>query len=84
MDTPSLEQLAQRANIALKGNRHFVNCAVHSHTPPVLAYRFLAKESAETFAFEQQIVGRFPYRHIIDTDPTFVLEDHANSAAKPS
>jgi hypothetical protein len=75
MDALLLEQLAHRANITLKRNRNFVSCSVYSDTPPVLAYRFRTKESAEIFAFEQQIIGRVPYRHVVDTDPTLVHEE---------
>ena len=76
MDTPSLEQIAQRATIALKRlNPDFVSCVVHSGAPPVLAYRFRTKVSAELFAFGQQILGTLPYRHISNSDTTLVYED---------
>ena len=59
---PDLQELASRANVALRSEAGFLGCAVESNSPPVLAFRFATPVDAVRFQLRMS-GGASPFRY---------------------
>jgi hypothetical protein len=69
-----LEQLVNRANLALKDRAGFVSCHIHSETPPVIAYTFSSDAAANAYKLSVDMVDSSCKRVITNSEPSVIYE----------